>query len=104
MKLNSNRLFDSELRLLMVIAMLAVITYSFISVQFSFAPAPDKMTVDPKLHPENVTASISDLIIVTFSSGTGMRIPEPDKPVMEVSWAGVGSYRGTTNIRILVPL
>lgn len=98
MKLNSNRLFDSELRLLMVIAMLAVITYSFISVQFSFAPAPDEMTVDPKLHPENVTASISDLIIVTFSSGTGMRIPEPDKPVMEVSWAGVGSYRGTTNI------
>jgi len=97
-KLSSNRLFDSELRLFMVIAMFAVITYSLINVQFSFAPAPDKMTVDPTLHPENVTASIGDLITVTFSSSTGMRIPEPDKPVMEVSWAGVGSYRGTTNI------
>jgi hypothetical protein len=27
-----------------------------------------------------------------------MRIPEPDKAAMEVSWAGGGNYRGTTNI------
>lgn len=98
MKLSSNRLIDPELRHFLVIAIFAVITYSSISVQYSFAPAPDKMTVDQTLHPENVTASIDNPIIVTFSSGTGMRIPEPGKPVMEVSWAGVGTYRGTTNI------
>jgi hypothetical protein len=67
--------------------------------QFSFAPPSDKMMmVDPTLHPENVTASIGDLILVTFSSDTGMRIPEHYKPIMEVSWAGGGNYRGTTNI------
>ncbi len=37
------------------------------------------MTVDPTLQPENVTASVGDLIIVVFSSGSSMRIPEPDK-------------------------
>ena len=56
------------------------------------------MAVDPTLRPENVTASIGDLIIVVFSSGSGMRILVPDKAAMEVSWAGGGNYRGTTNI------
>jgi hypothetical protein len=56
------------------------------------------MTVDPTLQPENVTASVGDLIIVVFSSGSSMRIPEPDKATMEVSWAGGGNYRGVTNI------
>ena len=82
----------------MAVIMLAVIPYSFITPQISFAPPPGKMIVDPNLNPENVTASIGDLMIVTFSSGTGMRIPESDKPAMEVSWAGVGSYKGTANI------
>ena len=27
-----------------------------------------------------------------------VRIPEPGKPLMEVSWAGEGSFRGTTNV------
>ena len=54
--------------------------------------------VDPTLHPENVTASIGNLIMVSFSSGTGMRMPEADKPTMEVSYVGGGNYGGTTNI------
>ncbi len=74
-------------------------TYSIMSNQFTFAPPPENMmVVDPTLRPENVTASVGDLIIVVFSSGSGMRIPEPDKATMEVSWVGGGNYRGTTNI------
>lgn len=77
----------------------AMIANSVIPYQFSFAPPPDKMMmVDPTLQPDNVTASVGDLILVTFSSGTGMRIPEPDKPIMEISWVGGGGYKGTTNI------
>jgi hypothetical protein len=56
------------------------------------------MMADPTLRPENVTASVGDLILVTFSSGTGMRIPEPNKPIMEASWVGGGNYRGTTDV------
>lgn len=66
-----------------------MITYGIMSNQFSFAPPPEHMmAVDPTLRPENVTASVGDLMIVVFSSGSGMRIPEPDKEAMEVSWAG----------------
>ena len=76
-----------------------MITYSIMSNQFTFAPPPEHMmAVDPTLRPENVTASVGDLMIVVFSSGSGMRIPEPDKAAMEVSWVGGGNYRGTTNI------
>lgn len=83
----------------MAILLGAITTTSMIANQFSFAPPQDKMMkADPTLQPENVTASVGDLILVTFSSGTGMRIPEPDKPIMEVSWVGGGNYNGTTNI------
>lgn len=76
-----------------------MILFSSNPLQISFAPPPESMmTVDPTLRPENVTASIGDLMIVVFSSGSGMRIPEPDKAAMEVSWVGGGNYRGTTNI------
>lgn len=76
-----------------------MITYSIMSNQFTFAPPPEHMLADdPTLRPENVTASVGDLMIVVFSSGSGMRIPEPDKAAMEVSWVGGGNYRGTTNI------
>jgi hypothetical protein len=76
-----------------------MITFSSISLQVSFAAPPENMrTVDPTLQPENVTASVGDLIIVVFSSGSSMRIPEPDKAAMEVSWVGGGNYRGVTNI------
>ena len=83
----------------MTIALGVIISYNVSPHQFTYAPPPDNnMMVDPTLHPENVTNSVGDLILVIFSTGTGMRIPEPDKPTIEVSWAGIGSYRGTTNI------
>jgi hypothetical protein len=83
----------------MAILLGAMFTYNVIPQQISFAPPPDNMMMaDPTLHPENVTASVGDLILVTFSSGTGMRIPEPNKPIMEVSWVGGGNYRGITDI------
>ena len=56
------------------------------------------MMPDSSLSPENVTASVGDLILTTFTSSAGLRIPEPGKPLMEVSWAGGGSLRGTTNV------
>jgi hypothetical protein len=91
--------FNSKLYLFIAILLGAITAYSMIPNQISFAPPPDKMMmVDPSLQPENVTASIGDLILVTFGSGTGIRIPEPDKPKMEVSWVGGGNYKGTTNI------
>lgn len=90
---------SSKLTLCYVLIIGVLITFSSTSIQVSFAPPPESMmTVDPTLRPENVTASLGDLIIVVFSSGSGMRIPEPDKATMEVSWVGGGNYRGTTNI------
>ncbi|HEU4468719.1 MAG TPA: hypothetical protein VFR61_06785 [Nitrososphaeraceae archaeon] len=70
----------------------------YLSASLFCSPPENMMTVDPTLQPENVTASVGDLIIVVFSSGSSMRIPEPDKAAMEVSWAGGGNYRGVTNI------
>jgi len=83
-----------------VILLGATIIFGTMSYQSSFAPHPDDMMMmaDPTLHPENVTASVGDLILVTFSSSAGMRVPEPNKPIMEVSWVGGGNYRGTTNV------
>ena len=83
--------------IIITILLTTVIIYTAVSHQLLFAPPPEMM-VDPTLHPENVTASIGNLIMVSFSSGTGMRMPEPDKPTMEVSYVGGGNYGGTTNI------
>ncbi len=75
---------SSKLSLWSVLFLGLMITLSSISLQISFAPPPENMmTVDPTLQPENVTASLGDLIIVVFSSGSGMRIPEPDKAAMK---------------------
>ena len=48
--------------------------------------------------PNNVTASIGDLILVSLTSSAGMRIPESNMPIMEVSWAGTGIFNGVTNV------
>jgi len=67
---------SSKLSLWSVLILGLVITFSSISLQISFAPPSENMmTVDPTLQPENVTASVGDLIIVVFSSGSSMRIP-----------------------------
>src|SRR5687767_15800691 len=93
------KLVSSKLMLWTILSLGLIITFSSTSMQISIAPPPENiMTVDPTLQPENVTASIGNLIIVVFSSGSGMRIPEPDKAAMEVSWVGGGNYRGMTNI------
>ncbi len=90
---------NSKLMLCSTLVLGILITFSSTSLQISFAPPSENMmTVDPTLRPENVTASVGDLIIVVFSSGSSMRIPEPDKATMEVSWVGGGNYRGITNI------
>ena len=99
MKMRSLKFFNSKLSLFTAILLGAMITFSSIPFQNSFAPAPDNlMMADPTLHPENVTASLGNLILVTFSSGTGMRVPEPNKPIMEVSWVGGGNFKGITNV------
>jgi hypothetical protein len=59
----------SKSTIIMTILLTAVIIYTAISHQLLFAPPPEMM-VDPTLHPENVTASIGNLIMVSFSSGT----------------------------------
>ncbi len=98
-ELKSNKFFISKLTLFTVILLGATIIFGTMSYQSSFAPHPDDMMMaDPTLHPENVTASVGDLILVSFTSSVGMRVPEPNKPIMEVSWVGGGNYRGTTNV------
>jgi hypothetical protein len=99
-ELKSNKFFISKLTLFTVILLGATIIFGTMSYQSLFAPHPDDMMMmaDPTLHPENVTASVGDLILVTFSSSAGMRVPEPNKPIMEVSWVGGGNYRGTINV------
>ncbi|MGC2441077.1 MAG: hypothetical protein WA390_06645, partial [Nitrososphaeraceae archaeon] len=93
--MKSLKLVSSKLSLPTAFLLVIMITYSTMSNQFSFAPPPEHMmAIDPTLRPENVTASVGDLMIVVFSSGSGMRIPEPDKAAMEVSWVGGGNYRG----------
>jgi hypothetical protein len=83
-----------------------VITSNFVPYQQSLAQAQGNSTnsmsmsmmPDLTLSPENITASIGDLILTTFGTSAGLRIPEPGKPLMEVSWVGGGSFRGTTNV------
>lgn len=78
--MKSIKFLSSKLSLWSVLVLGIMITFSSISLQVSFAPPPENMmAVDPTLEPENVTASVGDLIIVVFSSGSSMRIPEPDK-------------------------
>ena len=99
MQMRPLKFFNSKLSLFTAILLGGMITFSIIPFQISLAPPPGNlMMADPTLHPENVTASLSNLILVTFSSGTGMRVPEPNKPIMEVSWVGGGNFKGTTNV------
>jgi len=99
MQMRPLKFFNSKLSLFTAILLGGMITFSIIPFQISLAPPPGNlMMADPTLHPENVTAPLSNLILVTFSSGTGMRVPEPNKPIMEVSWVGGGNFKGTTNV------
>jgi hypothetical protein len=105
-KLWSYNLSGSKITLFIATLVVGVITSNFVPYQQSLAQAQDNSTnsmsmsmmPDSTLSPENVTASIGDLILTTFGSSAGLRIPEPGKPLMEVSWVGGGSFRGTTNV------
>ncbi len=50
------------------------------------------------LTPETVTASVGDLVLTTYGSSAGLRVPDPGKPVMEVSWVGGGTFKGNSNL------
>ena len=105
-KLWSYKLSGSKITLFIATLVVGLITSNFVPYQQSLAQAQDNSTnsmsmsimPDSSLSPENVTVSVGDLILTTFSSSAGLRIPEPGKPLMEVSWAGGGSFRGTTNV------
>lgn len=94
----TNAFHGSKSTIVMIVLLTTVVVFTSLSQHLLFAPPPRMMMVDPTLHPENVTASIGNLIMVSFSTGTGMRMPEPDKPTMEVSYVGSGNYKATTNI------
>jgi hypothetical protein len=102
----SYKLSGSKVTLFIATLVVGLITSNFVPYQQSLVQAQDNSTnsmsmsmmPDSTLSPENVTASLGDLIITTFTSSAGLRIPEPGKPLMEVSWAGGGSLRGTTNV------
>jgi hypothetical protein len=102
----SYKLSGSKITLFIATLVVGLITSNFVAYQQSLAQAQDNstnsmsMSIIPgsSLSPENVTVSVGDLILTTFSSSAGLRIPEPGKPLMEVSWAGGGSFRGTTNV------
>jgi hypothetical protein len=102
----SYKLSGSKITLFIATLVVGLITSNFVPYQQSLAQAQDNstnsmsMSIIPgsSLSPENVTVSVGDLILTTFSSSAGLRIPEPGKPLMEVSWAGGGSFRGTTNV------
>jgi hypothetical protein len=104
----SYKLSSSKITLLIATLVVGMITSNFVPYQHSLAQAQDNSTKsmsmsmsmmpDSSLSPENVTASLGDLILTTFTSSAGLRIPDPGKPIMEVSWAGGGSLRGTTNV------
>ena len=94
----TNSFHGSKSTIVMIVLLTTVVVFTSLSQHLLFAPPPEMMMVDPTLHPENVTASIGNLIMVSFSTGTGMRMPEPDKPTMEVSYVGSGNYKATTNI------
>jgi hypothetical protein len=102
----SCKLSGSKITLFIATLVVGMITSNFVPYQQSLAQVQDNSTnsmsmsmmPDSTLSPENVTASIGDLILTTFGSSAGLRIPEPGKPLMEVSWVGGGSFRGTTNV------
>ena len=102
----SYKLSGSKVTLFIATLVVGLITSNFVPYQQSLAQAQDNSTnsmsmsmmPDSSLSPKNVTASVGDLILTTFTSSAGLRIPEPGKPLMEVSWAGGGSLRGTTNV------
>jgi hypothetical protein len=106
MKLCSYKLSGPKITLFTATLVLGMITSNLVLHQLSLAQAQDNSTnsmsmsmiPDSTLSPENITASLGDLILTTYTSNAGLRIPEPGKPLMEVSWAGGGSLRGTTNI------
>jgi hypothetical protein len=106
MKLCSYKLSGPKITLFTATLVLGMITSNLVLHQLSLAQAQDNSTnsmsmsmmPDSTLSPENVTASIGDLILTTFGTSAGLRIPEPGKPLMEVSWVGGGSFRGTTNV------
>ena len=95
----------SKTTIFIAILVVGLITSNYFPYQ-SLAQAQDNhsnsmsmsMMPDSTLSPKNVTASLGDLILTTFSSSTDLRIPEAGKPLMEVSWTGGGSFRGTTNV------
>ena len=108
MKLCSYKLSGPKITLFTATLVLGMITSNLVlhELSFSLAQAQDNSTnsmsmsmiPDSTLSPENITASLGDLILTTYTSSAGLRIPEPGKPLMEVSWAGGGSFRGTTNV------
>jgi len=95
----------SKITIFIAILVVGLITSNYFPYQ-SLAQAQDNhsnsmsmsMMPNSTLSPKNVTASLGDLILTTFSSSAGLRIPEAGKPLMEVSWTGGGSFRGTTNV------
>jgi hypothetical protein len=102
----SYKLSGSKITLFLATLVVGLVTSNFVPYQQSWAQAQNNSTntmsmsmmPDSTLSPENETASIGDLILTTFDSSAGLRIPEPGKPLMEVSWVGGGSFRGTTNV------
>ena len=95
----------SKITIFITILVVGLITSNYFPYQ-SLAQAQENhsnsmsmsMMPNSTLSPKNVTASLGDLILTTFSSSAGLRIPEAGKPLMEVSWTGGGSFRGTTNV------
>ena len=74
--MKSVKFVSSQISLWSILVLGLTTTFGSISLQVSFAPPPENMmTVDPTLQPENVTASVGDLIIVVFSSGSSMSSP-----------------------------
>ena len=104
----SCNLSHSKIVLFTVILIGVMITSSFATYHKSLAQSLDNSTgsisslmsmmPNATLSPNNVTTSLGDLILVSFTSSAGMRIPEPNMPIMEVSWAGAGIFRGVTNV------
>jgi hypothetical protein len=102
----SYKFSGSKITLFLATLVVGLVTSNFVPYQKSWAQAQNNSTnsmsmsmmPDSTLSPENETASIGDLILTTFDSSAGLRIPEPGKPLMKVSWVGGGSFRGTTNV------
>ena len=78
-KLWSYKLSGSKITLFIATLVVGLITSNFVPYQQSLAQAQDNSTnsmsmsiiPDSSLSPENVTASLGDLILATFSSSAG---------------------------------